>query len=262
MRRKKRLKISKLSMNRVLRKNKWLAKFIPETRRMNRGVLEKMLCKYNMLYIKPSRGQQGNGVMRVEKMDRVNTYRIRGGTLSNRYTGYDRAYRGIMRAVRKKPYLVQRGIRLLTHRGRVFDTRIMVQRNRKGRWTVTGYVGRVAHPRKVVTNGSQGGTIYPVEVLLNRHMGLKRRTALIAKMKKISVEAARQYGSEYPGKEIGADIAIDRRLRLWILEVNTIPDPCPFTKLNDRTMIRRIIRYGKAYGRRYRLKCTKSRKGL
>jgi glutathione synthase/RimK-type ligase-like ATP-grasp enzyme len=262
MRRKKRLKISKLSMNRVLRKNKWLAKFIPETRRMNRGVLEKMLRKYNMVYIKPCRGQQGNGVMRVEKMDRANTYRIRGGTLSNRYAGYGRAYRGIKKAVRRKPYLVQRGIRLLTHGGRAFDIRIMVQRNRKRRWIATGYVGRVAHPRKVVTNGSQGGTIYPVEVLLKGHMDRKKRIALIEKIKKISVESAKQYGAEYPGKEIGADIAIDRSHRLWILEINTIPDPCPFTKLNDRRMIRRIIRYGKAYGRRYRLKCTKSKKGL
>ena len=262
MKRKNRIKISKLIMNRVLRKNKGLAKLIPETRRMNRSVLRKMLDKYHMVYIKPCRGQQGHGVMKVDKLALKNTYRTQNGTHVKRYASYGLAYNVIMKSVRQEPYLVQRGIRLLTYGGRPFDVRVMVQRNRKRRWTATGYVGRVAHPRKAVTNGSQGGTIYPVEKLLKGYMGNKKRAALIAKMKRISIDSAKRYAAVYGGNEIGADIAVDRSHRLWILEINTIPDPCPFTKLNDRTMIRRILRYGKAYGRKYPLRCTKSKKGL
>lgn len=250
----------KLAMNRVLRTNKWLARFIPDTRRMNRAVLKAMLGKYGMVYVKPCRGNKGRGVMRVE-MERTGC-RVREGTRNKRYAGVDEAYRAIMRAAGGKPYLVQQGIRVLRHGGRPFDVRVMVQRNPRGEWEATGQVGRVAHPRKVVTNGSQGGTIYPMDVLLKGHMDTKKRTALIATMRKISRQCAKQYGAARGGKEIGADIAIDGRHRLWIIEVNTIPDPCPFTKLNDKTMIRRIVRYGRAYGRKYRLNCTKAKKGV
>lgn len=250
----------KLVMNRALRTNKWLARFIPETRRMNRDVLKAMLRKYRMVYIKPCRGNKGRGVIRAE-LER-NGCRIREGTRSKRYASVDQAYRAIKKGAGGKPHLVQRGIRVLRHKGRPFDVRIMVQRSRKGKWVATGHVGRVAHPRKVVTNGSQGGSIYPLEVLLKAHMDKKKRTALIAKIRKISLQCAKQYEAAWGGKEIGADIAIDGRRRPWILEVNTIPDPCPFTKLDDQTMIRRIVRYGRAYGRKYRLNCTKAKKGV
>lgn len=260
MRRAKRGIGDKLEMNRLLGKNKRLARHIPETRRLTRDALNAMLRKYKMVYIKPCRGSRGRGIVRAE-LER-SACRIRSGTGSKRYADVSEAYRAIVKGAGRKPHLVQRGIRLLQYRGRPFDVRVMVQRNRKGAWVATGHVGRVAHPRKVVTNGSQGGTIYPVDVLLRRHMGKKKRDALIAKMRSLSVQCAKRYGASRGGNEIGADIAVDRNHRLWILEINNIPDPCPFTKLSDQTMIRRIIRYGRAYGRKYRLKCTKAKRGL
>lgn len=82
-------------------------------------------------------------------------------------------------------------------------------------------------------------------------------------MYKLGVKCALQLSSAYPGlKEIGLDLALDRRLTPWILEVNTAPDPCPFTKLKDTRMLDRIVRYGTAYGRTYKLKCMKAKRGV
>ncbi|GAB7055804.1 MULTISPECIES: YheC/YheD family protein [Paenibacillus] len=271
---------NKLTKTRVLRGNKSLRRRILATRRMDRDALYAMLQKYTMVYIKPCNGSQGKGVIRVERIpesggndsqDSIDVidrkkrikYRYQTGVRVHQFTNYRKTYRAILKETRGRPYLVQKGVRLLVHAGRPFDVRVMVQRNPKGRWKATGIVGRVAHPRKVVTNGSQGGTIYPVEVLLKVYTGKEKRKALMSKMKKIGVKAARQLSAAYPGmREIGADIALDRRLKPWIIEVNTNPDPCPFTKLKNRSMIRRIIRYAKGYGRTYKLRCTKSKQGV
>ncbi|WP_379153640.1 YheC/YheD family protein [Paenibacillus sp. sgz5001063] len=263
---------NKLTKTRVLAGNQELKRHIPLTKRMTRSVLKKMLLKYHMVYIKPCCGSMGQGVIRVEKISargRENNsgeqvhYRYQAGTQVHSFSDYDTAYLAICRETKGRSYLVQKGIRLITYDQRPFDIRVMVQRNPKGKWVATGVAGRVAHPGKVVTNGSQGGSIYPVASLLEAYTSIEKRAALIAAMKKIGVKSAHQLGSAFPSlREIGVDIALDRRLKLWILEVNTVPDPCPFTKLKDRSMIRRIIRYGKTYGRTYNLKCMKAKQGV
>lgn len=89
----------------------------------------------------------------------------------------------------------------------------MVQRNLQGKWEATGAAGRVAHPQKVVTNGSQGGTIYPLETLLKAYTRSEKRKSLLAQMYGLGVKCAIQLSSAYPGlKEIGLDVALDQRL--------------------------------------------------
>lgn len=266
---------NKLTKTRVLVKSPEVRKHIPATRRMGKSSLREMLHKYGMVYIKPCCGSLGQGVIRIEgpsgsreagaggASEQGEGYRYQAGTQVSSITGYEKLYRAIAGETQGKPYLVQKGIRLLTYDGRPYDIRVMVQKSPKGQWEATGIAGRVAHPRKVVTNGSQGGTIYPVEVLLKAYTSADKQAALIAAMKRLGVKAAKQLSSSYPGlREIGVDIALDKGLHPWILEVNTFPDPCPFTKLPDDRMLRRIVRYGKAYGRVYNLKCMKAKRGM
>jgi len=259
--RNKRTRISsKLLKTRIVMRDMELAGYVPATRPFSRNRLAAMLERYGMVYVKPDTGSLGIGVLRVEKTAGV--YRYQAGTRAYVFRAFGELYDSLRRQTGSRRYLIQKGVHMLRHQGRPFDFRIMIQRNPSGIWKPTGAAGRVAHPRKAVTNGSQGGTIFPVDALLVPLAGQEESDRLLKTMYRMAELTAARFSRSYPGmNELGLDIAVDRRLKPWLLEVNTRPDPCPFTKLPDKTMIEIIVSYGKAYGRRYCLTCSKSKKG-
>jgi hypothetical protein len=146
--------------------------------------------------------------------------------------------------------LVQRGIRLLTDRGRPFDVRVMVQKTPEAGWRATGIIARVARPSRIVTNYHNGGTPTDVRALLRRSVSPPETAAIIRRMKSISRRAAIALYRGYPGVNmVGADIGLDRSLRPWIIELNTSPDPYLFRFLKDKRTHRNVLRLARALGR-------------
>ncbi|WP_246096547.1 YheC/YheD family protein [Paenibacillus sinopodophylli] len=262
----------KWAKSEVLRGDPVLVRHLPQTKLLTEKSLSEMLQKWGMVYAKPIRGSQGNGVMRVELKSRKRSnggdgvsgkkYVYQLGEKRHVFSSYETFYRSFRRTIKGKGYLVQKGIRLLKHEGRPFDIRLVMQQSPQGIWEATGTLGRVAHPRKIVTNGSQGGTIYPTAYLLKAYTGKEVRRRIMEGMDQLAVRTALRLHTAYPGiKELGLDLAMDQRLKPWILEVNTLPDPCPFSLLEDQSMLRKIVRYAKAYGKTYRLHCKKAKRG-
>lgn len=250
---------SKLIKTRIVLRNKHLQKHVPATHPFNQKRLSAMLARYGMIYVKPDAGSLGVGVMRVEK--KGGTYRYQSGVRTFTFPTFEKLFRSLQSACGSKRYLIQKGVHVLKHEGNPFDFRVMIQKKPSGGWECTGTAGRVAHPLKAVTNGSQGGTIYSVTDLIEPKYGSEATTSLLQKMEQLAQLTAAQFGRSYPAmNELGLDIAVDRKLKPWILEVNTHPDPCPFTKLEDKKIIRKIVMYAKAYGRRYSLTCSKAKK--
>jgi hypothetical protein len=187
---------------------------------------------------------------------------IQSGVNRTPFSTYQAMYRWLCKSMRGEKYLVQRGIRVLRHGGRPLDYRVMIQKGRRTGWKVTGMVARVAHPRKAVTNGSQGGSIFAAESMLQRTSGQAKAARLLKTFNRLAYATARRFTEAYPGmQELGLDIAVDDKHRTWILEVNTRPDPCPFTKVEDPSMIRNIVKVARGYGRTYRLQCNKAKRG-
>jgi len=239
---------SKWKKTQVLATDPRVRPHIPETVRLTRDALSYMLSRYGMVYVKPENGTFGNGVMRVEKT--VRGFRYQSGTAIRFFAGYDALYHDLVRATRNRSYLVQKGIHLLKYRGRRFDIRVMVQKSPGNRWETTGMVGRVAHPRKIVTNVHNGGTLKPVSSLMDPHMSKAERILFHQSLVVLGVRVAKRLEARFPGiKEIGLDIAVGRSKTPYILEVNTCPDPYIFKVLKDKSISRKVIRYAKAYGR-------------
>ncbi len=251
---------SKWIKTKLLEGSAALVRHIPATRRLTSSSLGRMLSRHGMVYIKPVFGSCGVGVMRIERAR--GGWAVRDGAKRRVFASRADLFGWVRKRIGRKPYLVQRGIHVLRLRGRPIDYRVVVQKGRKNGWKVTGVAARVASPRKAVTNGSQGGSIYAARSLLRRTAGKKQAKKLLSRFGSMAHATAKRFERSYPRmKELGLDIAVDRRKRAWIIEVNTRPDPCPFTRLDDRSMLRRIIRYARGYGRTYALNCTKARRG-
>jgi len=192
--------------------------------------------------------------MRAEKLKigSETKYRLRKGTSAAVFSDVKALYRYVRRRIGTQPYMVQQGIRVLQYHGRPFDFRIMVQPNEKRKWKVSGIFGRVARPKQIVTNRSQGGKILPAEALLRPYLGRYRVKLYLNALFGLSHRTARQFHRAYPKvRELGVDIALDRRLKPWILEVNTRPAVTGFTRLRDKRMLWRILKLKRLNRKRF-----------
>ncbi|WP_027084635.1 YheC/YheD family protein [Cohnella panacarvi] len=222
--------------------------WVPETRLMNLSSLRAMLRRYGMVYVKPVSGTYGRGVMRVEAGIGAYTYQVEQTKRS--FATVEDLYRSITRHKLKRSYLVQRGIRLLKYKGRRFDIRVMVQRNLRGRWETTGIIGRVAHPRKIVTNYHSGGKPTALQTLLAPLSTKTVRARIERRIASVGYNAAVALNRAYPTVNmVGADIGLDTSFRPWIIELNTAPDPYLFRFLKDKRIHRKVLRYARALGR-------------
>ncbi|MCD9022774.1 YheC/YheD family protein [Cohnella silvisoli] len=232
----------------ALLRRKSLRSIIPRTVAFNRPQLLMMLKEFKMVYVKPDTGAQGKGVMRVEKSD--GHYRFQLGKRVRFYLSYNPMYEAIRKETKGRKYLVQRGVHLLKYKGRRFDLRVMVQLNPRKVWETTGIIGRVAAPRKIVTNYHDGGTPMAVSRLLGSHINKRALRRTVRSLESIGVTAGLAMRKKFRRVyEIGVDVGMDRSMTPWILEVNTAPDPFIFRKLPDPSVFRKIRRYAKVYGK-------------
>lgn len=239
---------SKWTKTTALLKNSNLKSNIPVTTSWSESHLYKLLKLYKMVYLKPNKGSKGRGVIRVNQLKQ--SYQVRYETMIKTFSSFQQLSLFIKQKIGKEKYLIQQGIRLLTYNRSPFDLRIMVQHNPKKQWEVTGLVGRVAQTKRIVTNGSQGGSIRTVETLLSPYISSSNLPDYIRKLKTFSLSVGKQLQTVYPQiREIGLDIALDSKHKPWILEFNTSPELHPFAKLRDKRMLYKMIRYGKTYGR-------------
>lgn len=228
-----------------------VASHVPDTRRMNRATLAKMLDRYGMVYVKPVAGTFGRGVMRIERTPgHRQPYSCHSGLSKRRFATFGGLYGHLSRTKRRRPYLAQRGVHLLKTKGRRFDIRVMVQKNPSGAWEPTGVIARVAQKGKAVTNYHDGGTPIALSRLLRPKLGPAGAKQAESRLRALGLRSAKALARAYPRiNMVGADIGLDRALRPWIIELNTSPDPYLFRHLRDKSTHRKVMRYARALGR-------------
>jgi len=246
-----RLVRNKLAKTEALLANPRVKQLVPATLPFSEQNLKDMLAKYGLVYVKPVYGTFGKGVIRVEHHPNADEpYAFQTGVRKTRFSDFETMFAHLNHACSKRACLIQQGIEMLRYGKRLFDLRLMVQKNPAGQWESTGLIGRLAHPRKIVTNYHNGGTPMAPDILFGPHMSQAEFKAFRKKLDSIGLAVAAALEKRFPGiKELGVDVAVDEKRNPWILEVNTKPDPYIFRKLKDRSIFRKIYRYCVAYGR-------------
>jgi hypothetical protein len=228
---------------RILRNGSSLAARLPETQLLKKNALSKMLLQYQSVVLKPRNGSYGRDILFI-KRNGANAYRIQNEKNVIIIRDIDKLLKLFRKKNSSRGYIVQRRLQLTQIQHKPFDIRIMTQRKKgsASTWNVTGSYAKVAAQGYLVTNVTSR-TIPVLEALNLAKIGGR---SLLVKAERIALLAAKRLGERYPKlRQVGFDIGIDRKRRIWIIEGNYQPDLRPFRLLKDSSMHRRILWYKK-----------------
>ncbi|MFB5760993.1 YheC/YheD family endospore coat-associated protein [Paenibacillus medicaginis] len=255
-----RLKHSRLIyLNRPLR-NKWtiyevlsgMASFkphLPETvLYKSYKDIEVMLKKARLLYLKPVNGTGGRGILRIEKAGTDdNFYIIQGRNMRRQIIPRKRIHRTRLQAWitywNMDQYLIQEGVPNELESGRVHDYRMLVQKNSRGKWEVTGCAGRIGPVRSITSNLHGGGRAVSMQTLLDHWIKDEElRGHVEENAGKLGIQIASFLESIYGGLcELALDLAINKEGQIYLLEVNPKPSREVFARIGEKDTYRKAI---------------------
>ncbi|PYE48805.1 YheC/YheD family protein [Paenibacillus barcinonensis] len=241
-------------MSMVFQRDKWLqyralssvpliTGQLPETQLLDKETLHRMLLQHSSVVLKPCNGRYGRDIVFIEHLP-SGSYRIRNENNTHTIQNTDELLYWLAETYKEREYIIQQRLHLARIQQRPFDLRIMVQRQKdiSSPWTVTGTYAKVASRGYLVTNVTNR-TIPALKALHLAHIGGRK---LLHQVERTSLLAAKALEVHYPElRQVGFDIGIDTKARIWIIEGNYRPDLRPFRRLKDASVYRRILWYQK-----------------
>lgn len=234
--------LDKHQVYQILSKHPSMKELMPESKTFDANELKAFLKKYKMVFLKPTNGSLGNGIIRLVKLENnKNEWLMESITANGIVSSVHPTNELIgkcMKRIRKQPYIVQQGLSLITYDKRPVDFRVLVQKNGSGKWSITSAVGRIANEQHFVSNLARGGTIRKAyDVLKEIDTPFKPS---VQKLKRVALEIAHHFEQLAEGfyAELGIDLAIDERGKIWLIEINSKPSKTDDTITNINVSIR------------------------
>ncbi len=205
-----------------------------------------MLKKFDKVYIKPASGFKGHGVVQASMNGDSIVLRYRDMRENHEIVlnNADEACAYMDKYFAGRVNIVQQGIELLRHDGKVVDFRCVVQKNQWNKWECMAVFGRCGEMGSVISNISSGGTVFCVEELLKKvlfssHEHAKKVRESIEQLAVKICDELDQCGINCGF--LGLDIGIDVYGYLWLIEINN-RDPCLLYALdvNDKELYFRL----------------------
>lgn len=239
---------NKWSMHQTLSENESIRPYLPATVRYSSvQELLKVLKKHKLIYIKPKNGTGGRGILRIEQLG-SDLYLLQGRnqhrTIIAPFRATEKQLAIKLHTLKLSPdYVVQQGIQLTLRDGRVHDYRLLIQKNGRGEWEVTGCAGRIGPHRSITSNLHGGGSAVTQDKLLAyRFSSEEKMDAIKKEMNSFAYKLAEYLESKF-GKlcELGMDIAVDPKGNVWLLEVNPKPSREVFRKIGQHSIYQKAV---------------------
>jgi hypothetical protein len=224
-------------------------KYIPATRKLIQiNELDALLQHHSLVYLKPARGKAGKGIMKVEVTQTEFPYRLhiqymRKSRISLHRNLIDLGMK-IKQHIGMEEYIVQQGIHLAKYNNRAFDLRVLVQKNAKGLWSITGIGARIAGNFSITTHVPRGGSIDEPEKLLNSTFGHVQGKLIIQRVKLSAYAIAEQIekAAKHTMGEMSLDLGVDTSGKIWFFEANSRPMKFDEPDIRKKSL-ERIIQY-------------------
>lgn len=241
----------------ILQRDPDVSGYLPQTVPLtSKESLFHMLDLHPFVYVKPVNGMAGKGIYRLQKNTRTSfmlQYQLKKSTVKQIFTSRDMLWNFLSLRL-DGPYLIQQGIHLATFHDKLFDMRLLAQKNGHGEWRVTGIGIRLAGSGRITTHVPQGGSIQSPYVILPAAFPRSSPADLLKSIRRVALMIARSLEKEWPTLgEVSMDIGVDKQERIWFIEANSKPGK--FDEPHIRKLsLRRTIEYAQYQSRFIRSK--------
>ncbi|MCM0650038.1 YheC/YheD family protein [Clostridium swellfunianum] len=232
------LQLNKLDFWRMAEKSNLVSNNIPDTKLLSSiEDLDKMLEKYDYVYLKPIGSSLARGLIRVHKSEGSYCFQINDNPYPVLVQSGETAFNYFNRIKHKQQYLVQQGINSIKFENRYIDFRVIMQKNETLEWKCTKIVAKIGKQNGICSNFKEDGYALTFEEVFIRVLKLEDKEINNIKTKLINIcnnlckmfdETGENFG------DLGIDAAIDDKLNIWILEANTRQDHKIILPLKDR----------------------------
>ncbi|MDP4182172.1 MAG: YheC/YheD family protein [Bacillota bacterium] len=223
---------NKWEMYQWMSESKFVNKLLPDTILYKSGDdIDSMLCKHEKIYVKPISGLKGNGVVKIEKDQDIITFKYRenGKNQIIRVCDRDDGVNFINRMFVPKKYIIQEAIKLIKYDGGLIDFRCVMEKDNDLTWKCFAVFGRCGVKDSVVSNVSNGGSVFLQDDLLKKAFSSSQYE--LAEIKEKFAKTTLRICQELDKAGIhcavvGLDIGVDENGKLWLIEINN-RDPSP-----------------------------------
>lgn len=253
----------------TLRRSREAAALLPETR-LYTGTrdLDTMLAEREYgVFLKPHTGSHGKRTLHALRLSDTE-----GGGLSLKgRDGANESFGQVFRTVEEglnwihefiglRRYIIQPYLQLTSSGGQPFDVRVLVQKNGRGAWSLTGMAVRMGRRGSLTSNLHGGGTAVPVLPFLLAEYGRSGKDLMdeladaAALLPPLLEESFGRLG------ELGLDFGIDAGGRIYLLEANSKPGRTVFRLTGDRRAAKLAAENPLRYARHLLLHSAANRK--
>ncbi|MGG1444497.1 YheC/YheD family protein [Brevibacillus laterosporus] len=247
---------NKWNITEYLWTDKIMRKWMPRTEFYSEKALQACIEDFPIVYVKPGNGTGGRSVLKISKIK--GGFLLIGRNKNLRHKTWQVTSRDAMvqrvnlwvdqERIRNGHFMVQQGLDLELQPDRPSDTRLLIQKDQQGKWSITGLGVRVGVLNSATSNLHNGGRATDFTIFMNNRFGEVKSKRILHECHELAYYTVQKLEEKYGRMlEFGLDIGIDTSGQIWLIEVNPKPGRDIFLGMGKAKLYKKAVRNPLAY---------------